>query len=185
MSGLPTVCDDSSVCTNDSCNPASGCVFSDVTAVVCNDSDGCTDDRCDQTNGCYHVNNTAPCNDGNPCTAGDTCGGGVCQNGTPIAPPPETQNVTVSADKVTYHWAAATFATQYDVVRGGTAALPVGPGGGDEVCFGNLPGTSLVDAAIPTPGTGFWYLARGENSCGTGTFGTRSDGSPHATTTCP
>jgi hypothetical protein len=179
------VCDDNSICTTDSCNPATGCVFTDVTAVVCNDNNACTDDRCDQTSGCYHVNNSAPCSDGNPCTSGDTCGGGICIAGTPIAPPPETQALAASADKTTYIWAAAAFATQYDVVRGGTGAFPVGPGGGDEVCFDNLAGTTVVDAAVPAPGAGFWYLARGENSCGIGTFGTHSNGSPRVTTTCP
>jgi len=130
------------------------------------------------------VNGTA-CNDGNACTVGDTCGGGICNAGTPITAPPETQNMTVAADKASYSWSAAASATQYDVVRGGTGALPVGPGGGDEVCFGNLAGTTLVDPAVPDPGTGFWYLSRGDNACGIGTYGTRSNGSTRSTTTCP
>ena len=99
--------------------------------------------------------------------------------------PLEIQNVTVAADKVTYSWPAAVGATQYDVVRGSTAAFPVGPGGGDETCFDNLAGPTLTDATVPTAGTGFWYLSRGENACGIGTFGTRHDGTPRTTTTCP
>ena len=129
--------------------------------------------------------NGTTCDDGNACTLGETCGGGICANGTTITAPLEIQNVIVAGNKATYSWSAATYATQYDVVRGGTGALPVGPGGGDEVCFDNLSGTTLVDAAVPTPGTGFWYLSRGENACGIGTFGTRSNGSPRITTTCP
>jgi len=108
----------------------------------------------------------------------------TCNPGTPITAPPETQNVT-AANKTTYNWSAAAFATRYDVVRGGTSALPVGPGGSDEVCFDNLPGTSLIDSTVPPLGTAFWYLARGENGCGNGTYGTRSNGSPRITTTCP
>jgi hypothetical protein len=61
----------------------------------------------------------------------------------------------------------------------------VGPGGGDEICFGNLTGPSLVDSEVPTPGAGFWYLPRGENACGAGSYGADSDNTPRTTTTCP
>jgi hypothetical protein len=57
--------------------------------------------------------------------------------------------------------------------------------GGHEVCFDNLAGPTVTDPAVPNPATGFWYLSRGENTCGIGTFGTQSNGSPRATTTCP
>jgi hypothetical protein len=186
------------------CNPGS--------AVNCDDGNPCTDDSCDPILGCQHSNNTDPCDDGNACTVIDTCNGGSCggtpvvcndsnpctvdscnpQSGcvfTPITAPPETQNVTAASDKVTYNWSAAAFATQYDVVRGSLSALPVGPGGGDEVCFDNLAGTTLSDPAVPGAGTGFWYLSRGENSCGNGTYGTQgvngAPGAPRITTTCP
>ncbi len=170
------------------------------------------------------MNNTAPCDDGNPCTlescvpgcpngsrpcryvnapegtacgeAGtdctnqDTCAaGGTCNPGSAISCPPETHNVVVAADKATYSWSAAAFATGYDVVRGGTGALPVGPGGGDESCFYHLGGTVLTDSSIPAPASGFWYLSRGENSCGNGTFGTQglhgAPGAARVTATCP
>jgi hypothetical protein len=93
------------------------------------------------------------------------------------------------ADKATYSWSAATYATQYDVVRGSLGAFPVGPGDGDETCFDNLPGTTLVDPDVPAADTGFWYLSRGENACGIGTYGTEGlngvPGAPRTTTTCP
>jgi hypothetical protein len=47
------------------------------------------------------------------------------------------------------------------------------------------PGSSLADSTVPAAGAGFWYLSRGENSCGNGTFGQQSDGTPRLTTTCP
>ncbi len=81
--GAAVVCDDHNVCTSDSCNPATGCVFTDVTATLCGDGNACTDDLCDPTAGCSHANNTAPCQDGNPCTSGDVCGGGACHPGAP------------------------------------------------------------------------------------------------------
>ena len=128
--------------------------------------------------------NGTPCSDGNPCTVADVCTGGVCA-GTVITAPPETQNLSVAADKGTFTWSAVAFATQYDVVRGSTGAFPVGPGGSDEVCFDNLAGPSLDDATVPAPGVGFWYFARGENACGIGTWGMQTNGSTRTTTTCP
>ena len=109
----------------------------------------------------------------------------TCRGASTITAPAETTNLTAAANKTTYNWSAAAFATRYDVVRGSTAALPVGPGGGDEVCFDNLLSATLVDAAVPSAGGGFWYLSRGQNACGDGTFGNSSNGSPRSTTTCP
>jgi hypothetical protein len=43
----------------------------------------------------------------------------------------------------------------------------------------------LVDSTTPSPGSGFWYMARGESACGNGTFGFRSNGAERVTTTCP
>jgi hypothetical protein len=149
----------------------------------CNDNNPCTDDSCNAATGCAHTNNTASCDDGNACTASDVCGGGVC-SGTTVTAPPETQTLLAS-DATTFIWAAATFATRYDVVRGGLGALPVGPDGGDEFCFDNLPGTSVSDSVDPAPGTGFWYLSRGENACGNGPYGQQSNGTQRITTTCP
>jgi hypothetical protein len=124
------------------------------------------------------------CNDGNNCTVSDACTGGSC-SGTTITAPAETQNVSAAADKSTFTWSSVALATRYDVVRGSVAALPVGPGGGDESCFDDLAGPTLVDGSVPAPGAGFWYLSRGENACGNGSYGTQSNGSPRASTTCP
>jgi hypothetical protein len=93
--------------------------------------------------------------------------------------------LAAAGDKVTYTWSAAIFATQYDVVRGLMAALPVGPGGDDEVCFADRVDATFVDTTIPALGTAFWYLVRGENACGVGTYGTQSNGTLRTTLTCP
>jgi hypothetical protein len=128
------------------------------------------------------------CNDNNACTT-DTCNAATGCVYTAITAPPETQGVAVAADKTNFSWAAATYATQYDAVRGSLGAFPVGPGGADETCFDNLPGPSLSDTTVPGAGAGFWYLSRGENACGNGTFGTQGNhgapGAPRTTTTCP
>ncbi|OQC06310.1 MAG: Dictyostelium (slime mold) repeat protein [Candidatus Hydrogenedentes bacterium ADurb.Bin101] len=63
----PVTCDDGDLCTDDSCDAATGCVF---TPVTCDDGDLCTDDSCDAATGCVFTPIT--CDDGNPCTI-DTC----------------------------------------------------------------------------------------------------------------
>ena len=107
--GAPVACNDNNVCTTDSCNPSTGCVYTNNTApcddgnactsgdfcgggtchagapVVCNDSNVCTDDSCNPASGCVYTNNAAPCDDGNACTAGDTCSAGACQPGAPVS----------------------------------------------------------------------------------------------------
>ncbi|MDI7269060.1 MAG: hypothetical protein QME96_13810, partial [Myxococcota bacterium] len=94
-------CRDTNPCTDDSCAPATGCVFANNTA-SCNDgnactvedrcSDGacagtprncdddnvCTTDSCDPLTGCVRTNNTLPCDDGLYCNGNDTCSGGSC-----------------------------------------------------------------------------------------------------------
>jgi hypothetical protein len=106
--GAAVSCDDDDVCTDDSCHPATGCVFTNNTAacsdgnactagdvcangvctagapVVCDDENVCTDDSCDPATGCVHANNTAACDDGSACTAGDVCAGGACTGGAAV-----------------------------------------------------------------------------------------------------
>ena len=89
----------------------------------------------------------------------------------------------------TISWAAATLATSYQVVRGTIAGLPVGPGLTAETCLGEVSGTSLQDPTIPAPDAGLWYLVRGKNSCGAGSWGSQGRGGAPTvrrnTFTCP
>ena len=184
-------CDDRDACTVDTCLPGgcrnvapAGCCTSDL---QCGDGNPCTDDQCaisGSTGTCTHVPNTGSCDDGNACTIGDSCSGGSCQPGAP-ATLAEVSGLQEAADKTTMTWVPLDGATSYDVIRGAIAVRPVGPGGGDETCLGNLGGAALQDFAVPAAETGFWYLARGVNACAAGTYGTRSDGTPRATQTCP
>jgi len=104
--GDPVGCDDGNPCTDDSCDPVSGCVNAANTAacddgnvctsgdhcaggacvpedtVDCNDGNPCTDDLCKLDGGCQHLDNTAPCEDGDPCTTWDTCSAGDCVPGS-------------------------------------------------------------------------------------------------------
>ncbi|MBI5608482.1 MAG: lamin tail domain-containing protein, partial [Deltaproteobacteria bacterium] len=102
--GSATVCDDQNPCTNDSCDPAKGCVALANTAtcsdgsactsadvcsggkcggatVNCDDKNPCTADSCDKQSGCANLPSSATCTDGNACTSGDVCSGGACQPG--------------------------------------------------------------------------------------------------------
>ena len=49
--------------------------------LTCADDNPCTDDACDPATGCAFAYNTAACDDNDPCTAGDACDQGVCQPG--------------------------------------------------------------------------------------------------------
>ena len=109
MAGSPVVCNDNNACTDDACNPTTGCFYvNDNTntctdnsvctsndhcingscigsSINCNDGNVCTTDLCDANTGnCYYVYNTASCSDGNLCTTNDFCSGGVCVAGPPL-----------------------------------------------------------------------------------------------------
>jgi hypothetical protein len=84
----------------------------------------------------------------------------------------------------------ATNATSSDLLRGSFSSLPVGPGGGDETCLGNVIGITFTDNTTPAVGSGFWYLVRGANACPTkGPWGFRGVhgvlGAARTSTTCP
>jgi hypothetical protein len=84
--GTPLVCDDGSLCNGvETCDPQLGCQPGKSTVLVCDDGNPCTDDSCDPTSGCVYTNNTAPCDDGNTCTTNDTCANGMCLGGQVLA----------------------------------------------------------------------------------------------------
>ena len=75
-------CDDKNACTiDDSCLPSAVCAG---TPVSCNDADPCTEDSCNPETGCQHklLPEWTPCDDGNLCTLEDSCADGAC-SGTP------------------------------------------------------------------------------------------------------
>ncbi|HET8945343.1 MAG TPA: choice-of-anchor L domain-containing protein [Candidatus Polarisedimenticolia bacterium] len=93
-------CGDGNACTGpDTCSGGScvggpnvcGCQSN----ADCGDDNPCTDDVCENlgtpTATCVHVNNTAPCNDGNACTSNDACQGGVCTGSNPVVCTPSDQ----------------------------------------------------------------------------------------------
>ncbi len=103
--------------------------------------------------------------------------------------PTEVHDQRIAANKTTISWGAPPpyAGTTFDVLRGRVAALPVGPGGGDESCIAqNIAATQTTDATTPALGTSNWYLVRERVAgCGTGTWGKNAAGAERTTTTCP
>jgi hypothetical protein len=100
------------------------------------------------------------------------------------AVPTEATALRFASDKTPLTWYASTggSGTAHDVVRGTLATFPVGSGG--ESCLASgLAEARLDDPATPASG-GWWYLVRGRNACGPGTYG-EATGGTRVTETCP
>jgi spore coat protein A len=141
------------------------------------------------TAACTKIADGTACTDNNACTADDACAAGVCA-GTPIGAPPEVSGVAFGADNASLGWttyASPPAGTVYDVARGPAGPWPVGSGG--ESCLGTMAGPPAADNAPPPVGQAFWYLVRGRNACGTGSYGWgASHGVPtteRITSSCP
>jgi cysteine-rich repeat protein len=102
-----TDCGDGNLCTDDSCDPLSGCVHAananpcddkdlctindtcsdkvcaGAAPLPCEDANSCTQDGCDPAIGCLHTPVEGECNDGNACTTKDVCAAGKCQGSVP------------------------------------------------------------------------------------------------------
>jgi len=137
-------CDDADLCTNDTWDAVTGCVF---TAVDCDDDDVCTDEDCDpETGGCVYTD--VDCDDGDLCTD-DTCDPAtgcvhtavVCLTGQQCDPatgecvcdedclltgyePTEMSDVTVTVDTTKDPTLTITWP-----VRGGVGGVPAAPQG--------------------------------------------------------
>ncbi len=72
-------CNDGDVCTLDDHCHLGECIGGG--ALPCDDMNPCTDDACNPLSGCSFTANDAPCDDGDPCSVGDQCGQGWCLPG--------------------------------------------------------------------------------------------------------
>ncbi len=107
-------------------------------------------------------------------------GGGSLSTGGRYVPGPDPPREVPALSmlnldsSVALSWTAIAGATAYDSVRGGLSALR--DSGGDftaatHTCLGNdLAATSIEDPEHPVSGDGFWYLVRGVNCGGPGTY---------------
>ncbi|MCY1060506.1 MYXO-CTERM sorting domain-containing protein [Nannocystis sp. SCPEA4] len=79
--------EDADCADDDMCNGAEACVDGACTAgtpLDCGDGNVCTDDTCDPGSGCVNTNNVAPCEDADMCTENTVCADGVCGGGNAL-----------------------------------------------------------------------------------------------------
>ena len=81
--GTPVVCDDAIPCTQDSCAPETGCVYT-ADDSACDDGNPCTANTCG-AEGCSEANVEGGCDDGDSCTLDDVCAEGVCTGAPDVA----------------------------------------------------------------------------------------------------
>jgi hypothetical protein len=103
--------------------------------------------------------------------------------------PGEVGEVMVFADEVTVVWEHAADGagvdTVHDVLRGLLSGLPVGSGAAEDCLASETPKDWITDPELPPSGDGFWYLVRGRNVCGIGTYGNVSGGPARTSGACP
>jgi hypothetical protein len=89
--------------------------------------------------------------------------------------------VLFDADFITLQWDTLPGApppVAYDIVRGYVDEPWVG-GSLGAMCVDGVGVTQATDSTVPAVGEGFWYVVRGQTTCGTGTWGyARSNGVP-------
>jgi hypothetical protein len=141
---------------------------------------------------CAGAANGTACNDGNACTADEACQAGACTGGVTLVVPAEITNVRFGADHSTITWDSALAAgpgTVHDVARGLVSELPVGAGPGESCPAPGSAAATTSDASTPPISNAFWYLVRGRNACGVGSYGFLGvhgvPGAERTTSTCP
>jgi len=148
------------------------------------DGDGIAD-VCDACPGTADPAQTDADGDG----AGDACDCAPADGGS-LAAPREASGLAFGADKATLSWLPlapnAGIGTVYDVVEGNLGTLAATGTIDAAVCVGSV-GTaaSRLDPSVPAPGSGFFYVIQGRNSCGAGGFGAASNGTPRTHASCP
>ncbi|MBZ5639128.1 MAG: hypothetical protein LAO51_10305 [Acidobacteriia bacterium] len=107
---------------------------------------------------------------------------------TAWAAPSEVDGLSF-VDKSTVGWnplsAQAGPGTVYDVLRGDLAQLPVGGRAAESCMVSGVAGGTATDASEPDSNSGYYYLVRGGNGCGKGTYGSVSGGAERHAAACP
>jgi hypothetical protein len=140
------------------------------------------------TESCAGRPDATPCNSGEACTTGDACSGGVCTAGLVVPSPPEVTDVEVNGPATTtVTWTSPGGALTYNVVSSTLLDLRINGVATAGCLASNSSETSTLDSRpAPAPGNGYYYLVRASSTCGAGTYGSDSTGSPRVPTSgCP
>jgi hypothetical protein len=188
---IPGPCDDHNPCTfNDTCSTNAQGQFVCIGSSACpSDNNQCTDDIPDpDTCECFHAPHD--CSDGIACTT-DTC---ATSTGCAHQPHPAAAAVAVTfGSNQTATWGPSNDATFWNTYRGSIPGALMGsrPSGAyDHTCFESADAfgdgaTLTTDAAIPPPGTGYYYFVSGENPCGESALGSGDSGVGGGSTPVP
>jgi hypothetical protein len=125
----------------------------------------------------------------------ETDGDGVrddldCAPGDPsaFAVPAEVRNASFPS-KTLFSWSSAALGSGpgavYDTMRGSLAQLPVGSGPAETCLQNDGSSTSLSVPGTPSVGAGGFYLVRGSNACGVGSYGNATSGAERVSAACP
>jgi len=97
-----------------------------------------------------------------------------CSPAPPLPAGSPALNVDKSGADTRLSWGGITGATGYDIVKGNLVTLISSSGNfalATDSCLANDPTTTtLLYSNTPAPGQGFWFLVRGENCGGRGTY---------------
>jgi len=191
--GGPLVCKDNNVCTDDSCAPNVGCLFTSNTVgctdndacttsdtckdsacvpgpkLNCDDGNVCTDDSCSPAAGCVH----APVADNTPCGQDMKCVAGSCLSNCP--PGTQTFNYTGGQQTFTVPQGCITVQVEAWGAQGGNRASysAGGKGGYVKGTLATQSGQTLYVFVGQFPGVG---TSPGWNGGGTGDVAGHSEG---------
>lgn len=105
-----------------------------------------------------------------------------------FAIPPEVFAL-LAPDKTSFAWeSAAAFAgpaTVHDVLRGSVGEWPVGAGAAETCLATGIAGGFGPSGPAPPAGSGFYFLVRARNVCGSGSYGYTSSGGLRISAACP
>jgi len=149
---------------------------------VTRDSDG--DGLLDPQDNCPVAANSSQA-DADQDTLGDACDCSATDPTTWATPAevsgPTLRRSTLGPDYTVLSWIPLDYqagpSTRYDVISGSLLALHSGATFSSVTCLEeDIPASGIVSPNdLPAASDGFWYLVRGENPCGSGTWG---DGTP-------